>query len=133
MGLLENIVTSAVTGALGGSSSKSGSTLKKAATAAAAAVVAKKAVSAISQRKAAAQRQAQAQQQAQRQQQQTQMSEADILGQVLKQLGGNSKSIDSSVLTSILKSQMGGKSLTGSGGLGDIAKSVISVIGMAGK
>jgi len=115
MGLLDNIVKSAVSGAVSGSSGNAGSALKKAATAAATAAVAKKAVGALTGNSGRNQG----------------ASESDVMNLVLRQLGGNAKSVNTSVLQNIIKSQM--RNSASNGNIGDIAKSVISVIGMAGR
>ena len=124
MGLLENILTQAATSVIGGgsSSSGSGSAIKKAATAAAAAA----AVNAITKKIKNAK--------AQTVNTGIPGDLGDLTSIVLGQMGGSSSGVNSSTITDVLGKVLGGsKSQSKASGMdiGDLAKSVISVIGMA--
>ena len=128
MGLLENILTQAATSVIGGGSSSSGagSAIKKAATAAAAAA----AVNAITKKI----KNAKAQKQAQTVNTGIPGDLGDLTSIVLGQMGGSSSGINSSTITDVLGKVLGGsKSRPKASGMdiGDLANSVISVIGMA--
>lgn len=132
MGLLDNILTSAIEGAMTSgsktasttkSSSSGSSVLKKAATTAAAAAAAgyisKKIKGAATAKKAATTASA--------------SSESDIVKAILNQIGGTSSGVSASTIKDVLGSVLGSNYAQVASGmdLGELAQGVLSVIGMA--
>ncbi|MCR5759282.1 MAG: hypothetical protein K6G39_02890 [Bacteroidales bacterium] len=131
MGLLDNILTSAIENSISGrskttstKSSSSGSALKKAATTAAAAAavgyISKKIKSAMT-KKASTATTASA------------GSESDIVSAILRQIGGSSSGVSTGTIKDILGSVLGSNYAQVASGMdiGELAQGVLSVIGMA--
>lgn len=130
MGLLDNILTSAIENSISGrsqtassKSSSSGSVLKKAATTAAAAAAAgyisKKIKGAMTKKASTTTASA--------------GSESDIVSAILRQIGGSSSGVSTGTIKDILGSVLGSNYAQVASGMdiGELAQGVLSVIGMA--